>query len=129
MGQVSIDDLKATAPELLQDVTDQALETLISQANLIAISDDFPDQATTSQGKVIPVLEMATKYMTLHLATTINSEQGQGITSEKVDVLEVHYSDVSDKGWLTSSPWGKLYLWLYRKYGGGTSSRLAVIQH
>lgn len=127
MADVTADELKATAPDLVNSFSDTTLNIAISDAKLIAISDGFPETVTVN-GTVLPVLTMATKDMALH-RLSVMGKSGSGVVSEKVDVLERHYSDVSTRGWLRSSVWGKAYLWLYRRYGGGAGTRIAVIEH
>lgn len=127
MADVTIDELKTTAPDLVKPFSDTTLSLTIDDAKLIAMSDGFPESVTVN-GTVLPILAMATKDMALH-RLSVMGKSGSGVTSEKVDVLERHYSDVSTRGWLRSSVWGKAYLWLYRRYGSGAGTRIAVIQH
>ncbi|MCZ3846413.1 hypothetical protein [Lactobacillus crispatus] len=111
----------------ISKLSDDTLNALINQATLIAESDGMPEQVKV-RDKIIPALNMATLNMALHLVTVLG-KSAQGILSEKLDVMERHYADVSDRGWLNSSKWGQLYMWLYRKYGEGSTPRIAVIPH
>lgn len=117
--------IKLLAPTLVSSLTDDTISALISNAHLIAVSDKFPDDV---QMDGIPVIDLATRYMALHLAS-IQGKTGQGIISEKVDVLEKHYADTTNLSWFKSSPWGQLYRHLYLLYAGGNNPRIAVIQH
>lgn len=111
----------------ISKLSDDTLNALIDQATLIVESDGMPEQVKVKD-KTIPVLNMATLDMSLHLITVLG-KSAQGILSEKVDALERHYADVSDRGWLNSSKWGQLYMWLYRRYGEGSTPQMAVIRH
>ena len=126
--EVTPDLLRTTATAIAGKLTDDTLNALIQQANLIALADGMPEQAKVN-GKIIPVLNMATLDMALHLASIGNGKSGQGIISEKVDVLEKHYADTTSRGWLSSSKWGLAYLRLYLLFGEGNTPRLAVIPH
>lgn len=126
--EVTPDLLKTTAPAITKEATDDTLNTLIQQASLIAEADGMPEQVKVN-GKTIPILNMATLDMALHLVALGNGKSGQGIISEKVDVLEKHYADTTNKGWLSSSKWGLAYFRLYRLFGAGNTPRLAVIPH
>lgn len=126
--EVTPDVLRTIGDSLIsKKMSDETLNALIDQATLIAESDGMPEQVKV-RDKTIPVLRMATIDMALHLVTVIG-KSGQGVLSEKVDVLERHYADVSDRGWLNSSKWGQLYMWLYRRYGEGSTPRIVVIPH
>lgn len=127
MNEVTVADLKTTAPGLVKSFSDDTLNIAIEDAKLIAISDGFPKSVTVN-GTVLPVLAMATKDMALH-RLSVMGKSGSGVISEKVDVMERHYSDIGTRGWLRSSVWGKAYLWLYKRYGAGAGTRIAVIQH
>ncbi|RVU70016.1 MULTISPECIES: hypothetical protein [Lactobacillus] len=131
-----VTDIDEVTPALVRTIggdtfdkktSDETIAALIDQANLIALTDSMPETATINN-KVLPIEKMATLYMTLHLASVIG-KSGRGITAEKVDVLERHYADTTSKGWLNSSRWGLLYLWLYRRFGDGQTPRMAVIPH
>ena len=124
---VTPDLLKSTDAVATKNMSDEVLDTLIAKAELIAVSDGFPETVTVN-GKTLEILNEAITDMALHLCSVIGLAN-KGVTSEKVDVLERHYSDFSTKGWLDSSKWGSLYLWLYQTYGGGAIPRIAVIQH
>lgn len=126
--EVTPDLLRTTATAIAGKLTDDTLNALIQQANLIALADGIPKRVKVNDN-IIPVLNMATLDMTLHLASISNGKSGQGIISEKVDVLEKHYADTTSRGWLSSSKWGLAYLRLYRLFGEGNTPRLAVIPH
>lgn len=124
--EVSIDELKQLAPDLIADTKDDTITALIANAYQIALSDRFP-KSKMIDGEELLVRKMATEYMALHLLS-IQGKTGQGIVSEKVDVLERHYADTTKLDWLNTSTWGQAYLRLYQTYGG-SSSRYVVIQH
>lgn len=109
-----------------EDATDDSIQALIDSARLIALADKFPKTATRD-GEVIPVLDMATKAMSMHLLNTSDGG-GAGITSEKIDVLETHYADTSRLKWLRRTPWGQLYARLLHDFVGG-QTHFKVIQH
>ena len=126
--EVTPDVLRTIGDSLIsKKMSDETLTALIDQATLIAESDGMPEQVKV-RDKTIPVLRMATIDMALHLVTVIG-KSGQGVLSEKVDVLERHYADTTSRGWLGSSKWGLAYLRLYRLFGEGNTPRLAVIPH
>lgn len=124
--EVSIDELKQLAPNLIVDAKDDTITALIANAYQIALSDHFP-KSKMIDGEDLPVRKMATEYMALHLLS-VQGKTGQGIVSEKVDVLERHYADTTKLDWLNTSTWGQAYLRLYKTYGG-SGSRYVVIQH
>lgn len=126
-ANVKPDDLRKLAPDLTAGLADETVEAIISNAYQIALGDHFP-RSKIIDGEELPVREMATKYMALHLVSA-QGKAGQGVISEKVDVLERHYADVSKLDWLSSSQWGQAYLRLYNKYGGSSKGRYRVIQH
>lgn len=125
-AEVTIDELKKLAPNLIVDAKDDTITALIANAYQIALSDHFP-KSKMIDGEDLPVRKMATEYMALHLLS-VQGKTGQGIVSEKVDVLERHYADTTKLDWLNTSTWGQAYLRLYKTYGGG-GSRYVVIQH
>lgn len=120
-----ISTIKKLAPELTAKVADETITALLVNANLIAVADGFPTSATVN-GQVLPILDMATQDMTLHLISSESS--AKGVTVEKVDTIERHYADKSNLDWLNASPWGQAYMRLYQMYGGG-QSHYAVVQH
>lgn len=124
--EVTIDELRKLAPDLVADAKDDTITALIANAYQIALGDHFP-KSKMIDGEELPVRKMATEYMALHLLS-IQGKTGQGIVSEKVDVLERHYADTTKLDWLNTSTWGQAYLRLYQTYGG-SSSRYVVIQH
>jgi hypothetical protein len=124
---VTIEELKKIAPTLTVNQTDETLNALIENAHLIALGDHFP-KIVNIDGDSLPVRSMATRYMALHLIS-VQGKAAQGIVSEKVAVLERHYSDMSNSNWLDSSKWGQAYLRLYKEYGGSSRPRYVVIQH
>lgn len=125
-AEVTVDELKKLAPNLITDTQDDTITALIANAYQIALSDRFP-KSKVIDGEELPVRKMATEYMALHLVSA-QGKTGQGIISEKVDVLERHYADMTKLDWLNTSPWGQAYLRLYKAYGGG-KTRYRVIQH
>ena len=125
--EVTIDELKQLAPDLIADTNDDTITALIANAYQIALSDRFP-KSKMIDGEDLHLRKMATEYMALHLLS-VQGKTGQGIVSEKVDVLERHYADTTKLDWLNTSTWGQAYLRLYNAYGGGSSSKYVVIQH
>lgn len=125
--EVTIDELRKLAPNLIANTKDDTLTALIDNAYQIALSDHFP-KSKIIDGEELPVRNMATTYMSLHFLS-VQGKAGQGIVSEKVDVLERHYSDMSNSNWLDSSKWGQAYHRLYKEYGGSSRPRYVVIQH
>lgn len=125
-ANVKPDDLKLMAPDLTANLSDETANALIANAYQIALGDHFP-RSKIIDGEKLPVRDMATKYMALHLISA-QSKTGQGVISEKVDVLERHYADVTKLDWLNTSQWGQAYLRLYNMYGG-SGARYQVIQH
>lgn len=126
-ADVKPDDLKKLAPSLVSDIPEESITALISNAYLIALGDHFPRNVTIDD-EGMPVRQIATEYMALHLVST-EGKSGQGIVSEKVGSLERHYSASVNTDWLNASPWGQAYLRLYKQYGGSSKSRYAVMQH
>lgn len=110
----TVAEIKATAPDLTADMEDSTIEALISDASTQVLLDGFPKDVEVD-GEKLQVRELATKYLTLHLAT-MDSKAGQGVSSEKVDVIEVHYQDKTKSDWLNSSTWGQMYLRMYQRY-------------
>lgn len=125
-AEVTIDELKQLAPDLIADTKDDTITAIIANAYQIALGDHFP-KSKIIDGEELPVRKMATEYMALHLLS-IQGKTGQGIVSEKVDVLERHYADTTKLDWLNTSTWGQAYLRIYKTYGG-SGSRYVVIQH
>lgn len=125
-ANVKPDDLKLMAPDLTANLSDETANALIANAYQIALGDHFP-RSKIIDGEQLPVRDMATKYMALHLIAA-QGKTGQGVISEKVDVLERHYADVTKLDWLNTSQWGQAYLRLYNTYGG-RGARYQVIQH
>lgn len=124
--EVTIDELRKLAPDLIADTKDDTITAIIANAYQIALGDHFP-KSKMIDGEELPVRKMATEYMALHLLS-IQGKTGQGIVSEKVDVLERHYADTTKLNWLNTSTWGQAYLRLYKTYGG-SGSKYVVIQH
>lgn len=125
-ANVKPDELKLMAPDLTANLSDETANALIANAYQIALGDHFP-RSKIIDGEELPVRDMATKYMALHLISA-QGKTGQGVISEKVDVLERHYADVTKLDWLNTSQWGQAYLRLYNMYGG-RGARYQVIQH
>lgn len=125
-AEVKANDLKVLAPELVENVSDDTISALIQSAYQIALGDHFP-KIKIIDGEELPVRTLATEYMALHLVSA-QGKTGQGIVSEKVDVLERHYADITKLDWLNTSTWGQAYLRLYKAYGGGRA-KYRVVQH
>lgn len=121
---ITVDDVKKLAPDLLQDATDDTVNALIKSATVFTLADGFPQPV----GGVWNAITIeAIKYLTLHMST-MDDSAGQGITSEQVSVIKTTYESKIGKDWLHSSVWGLLYYRLWKLYGGG-ASRYAVVQH
>lgn len=118
--------VRMSAPALTANMTDDTIGALIQDASLQVIADRFP-KAVRADDEEFDIRELAARYLTLHMAT-MDSAQGQGVTREKVDVIERDYADKTAKDWLNSSTWGQMYLRLYYKYAAG-GPRHVVIQH
>lgn len=125
---VNAEIIKTLDPQLTDSLPDDTINALISDAQLISISDGFPKFVTDTDGDELPVRDMATRYMTMHLITT-SGDSAKGLLSEKIDVIEEHYADTSRLDWLNRSPWGQAYMRLYNLYGNGGMTHYAVIQH
>ena len=121
---VSIKSVKDAAPDLTANMSDDTLTELIKDATVNALADGFPKPISD---KLNDVTLLAIKYLALHMAT-MDSPAGQGITDEKVAVLERKYESKIGKDWLHSSVWGLLYYRLWKLYGGG-QNRYSVVQH
>lgn len=121
-----VEDVKKTAPDLMSDMSDDTINELIGDASMQVLADHFP-KVVHADGEDIPIRELATRYLTLHLAT-MDTKAGQGVVSEKVDVIERQYQNKTSKDWLNSSTWGQMYLRLYREYARGLS-HYVIIQH
>ncbi|MBP2057891.1 hypothetical protein J2Z60_001066 [Lactobacillus colini] len=125
----TLEEVKATAPELTSDKSDETLTALINDATIQVLADGFPEYV--NQGRVrVPIQELATRYMTLHLASMDSEASAKGIASEKVSVIERTYrSKINVQGWLNTSTWGQMYLRLYKQFANGGRAHVAVIQH
>ena len=121
---VSIKSVKDAAPDLTANMSDDTLTELIKDATVNALADGFPQSIG---GKWNDVTLLAIKYLALHMAT-MDSPAGQGVTDEKVAVLERKYESKIGTDWLHSSVWGLLYYRLWKLYGGG-QNRYSVVQH
>lgn len=124
--QVTSDDIRRLAPEMTADIDEQSIMATVDNAYLIALGDHFP-RVSKIDGEQMPVRKLATEYLALHFIA-IQGKTGQGVTAEKVDVLERHFHDTSRLDWLNSSKWGQTYLHLLKVFGGGRA-RYRVIQH
>lgn len=109
---VNAQTLRKLDTALTEDLTDDTLNALISNAQLIAIADGFPKFVTNIDGNPLAVRDMATQDMALHLIST-SGDSAKGLTEVKVDVIEEHYADTSKLDWLSRSPWGQAYMRLY----------------
>lgn len=126
--QTTVDVVKTIDPKLTSNLSDDTIQALISNAGLIALGDHIP-KIVEIDGEQVPIRDMATRYMTLHLIATSAGKAGQDITDEKVDVLERHYADTSSLDWLNKSPWGQAYLRLFQEYGDYGVTKYGVVQH
>lgn len=121
---ILIQSVKNAAPDLTANMSDGTINELIKDATVNALTDGFPQPIS---GKWNDVTLLAIKYLTLHMST-MDSPAGQGVTDEKVAVLERRYESKTGRDWLHSSVWGLLYYRLWRLYGGG-NNRYSVVQH
>lgn len=120
--------VKQLDQNLTSGIDDGVITAYLMQGQQIALADRFP-KTVTIDDEELPIRDMATRYMALHLIATSNSSAGNGVTVEKVDVLEKHYADTSSLDWLNRSPWGQAYLRLFQEYGDWGLSRYSVVQH
>lgn len=67
---VNAEIIKTLDPQLTDGLSDDTINALISDAQLVSISDGFPKFVTDIDGNPLPVRDMATRYMTMHLITT-----------------------------------------------------------
>lgn len=121
---ITINDVRPLASEFLENVSDDTLKALIHSATVFTLADGFPQPL---DGIWDDITLEAIKYLTIHMAT-MDTDSGQGITSEQVATLKTTYESRITKDWLHSSVWGLLYYRLWRLYGGGLV-RHAVIMH
>lgn len=101
-------EIKEMAPKLTEDLSDETINEFISQASTQALLDHLPEKKTIGN-KVVNVYNLGVKYLTLHLISVLALDDGDNTISEKVDQVEIKYSDRSTTGWLNSSVWGKAY--------------------
>ena len=101
-------EIKEIAPKLTEDLSDETINEFISQASTQALLDHLPEKKTIGN-KVVNVYNLGVKYLTLHLISVLALDDGDNTISEKVDQVEIKYSDRSTTGWLNSSVWGKAY--------------------
>lgn len=103
-----LQEIKKMAPKLTEDLSDDTINEFISQASTQALLDHLPEKKTIGN-KVVNVYDLGVKYLTLHLISVLALDDGDNTISEKVDQVEIKYSDRSTTGWLNSSVWGKAY--------------------
>lgn len=101
-------EIKEMAPKLTEDLSDETINEFISQASTQALLDHLPEKKIIGN-KVVNVYNLGVKYLTLHLISVLALDDGDNTISEKVDQVEIKYSDRSTTGWLNSSVWGKAY--------------------
>lgn len=101
-------EIKEMAPKLTEDLSDETINEFISQASTQALLDHLPEKKTIGN-KVVNVYNLGVKYLTLHLISVLALDDGDNTISEKVDQVEIKYSDRSTTSWLNSSVWGKAY--------------------
>ncbi|MGO2858847.1 hypothetical protein LASUN_13050 [Lentilactobacillus sunkii] len=127
----TIDEVKATAPELVADIPDATLTQLIADAHVEVIGDGFPSNIVINGEDIGPAIrEQAERYLTLHLVS-MDNEAGQGIQSEQVDVIKTTYFSKNNQNtkWINSSIWGRMYWKLWKQYGKGDTFNFIVVQH
>lgn len=125
--QTTPEVLKATAPDLTYGLSDDTLNQLITDARLQVLASGFPKVVESADGEQVPIREIATRDLALHLVT-MDDPAGEGIASEQVSVIQRTFVNKTNIGWLESSVWGQMYLYLLENYANG-QSRLNVIQH
>lgn len=103
-----LQEIKKMAPKLTEDLSDDTINEFISQASTQALLDHLPEKKAIGN-KVVNVYDLGVKYLTLHLISVLALDDGDNTISEKVDQVEIKYSDRSTTGWLNSSVWGKAY--------------------
>lgn len=127
----TIDHLKATAPDLVDDLSDDTLTQYISDAHIDVLGDGFPDSILVSGEDIAAgIKEQAERYLALHLAS-MDDEAGRGIQSEQVDVLKTTYfsKSMQNTKWINSSIWGRMYWKLWKQYGKGENFDIFVVNH
>lgn len=124
----TVDSIKQTSPNTVGKLSDETVKQLIQDASMQVLADGFPETITV-HGKTAYIQELATRYLTLHTATLTDTATGQGVTVEKVDVIEKHYADKTNLDWWQSSPWGRLYWHLWQEFSSGGTQHYAVVQH
>lgn len=107
-NETLLQEIKKMAPKLTEDLSDDTINEFISQASTQALLDHLPEKKTIGN-KVVNVYDLGVKYLTLHLISVLALDDGDNTISEKVDQVEIKYSDRSTTGWLNSSVWGKAY--------------------
>ncbi|MBD5430138.1 DUF4054 domain-containing protein [Lactobacillus sp.] len=122
LSLTTVDKVRATSSDLTDGISDDTLKLLIEDASIQVIADDFPKTVNN-----VPIQELAARYLALHLITTQSVASSESVISEKVDVIEKHYSDKSRLDWLKLSPYGRMYLRLYNRYAGDLG--LMVIEY
>lgn len=125
----TVEEVKLTAPDLLEGLSDDTINALIGDATLQVLADGFPAEVTSFEGIKIPIRELATRYLTCHLASMDSKANAEGIASEEVSVIKRSYRSGMGRDWLSSSIWGLMYLRLYKRYANPGTPRHAVIQH
>lgn len=119
-------EIKQTAPDVIEDVSDETLNRIISDAKNVAILDNLPETITINNTE-IKVLQLGIKYLSLHMLTVLGNSSGGGfVTGEKVDQVEIKYADTSSADWYSNSVWGKLYQELVSKYSNSRPFPLKV---
>ncbi|APR08330.1 DUF4054 domain-containing protein [Lentilactobacillus parabuchneri] len=127
----TIDQVKATAPDLVEDVPDATLTQLMGDAHVEVLGDGFPAHIIVGDEDIGQAIrEQAERYLTLHLLT-MDDESGRGIQSEQVDVLKTTYfsKNMQNTKWINSSIWGRMYCKLWKQYGKGDNFNFIVVQH
>lgn len=61
-------EIKETAPDVIEDVSDQTLDRIISDSENVAILDNLPETITINKTE-IKVLQLGVKYLSLHMLT------------------------------------------------------------
>lgn len=112
-----LQEIKKMAPKLTEDLSDDTINEFISQASTQALFDHLPKKKTIDN-KTVNVYDLGVKYLTLHLISVLALDEGDNTISEKVDQVEIKYSDRSTTGWLNSSIWGKAYQNLLSQVNG-----------
>ena len=126
----NVESVKITAPQLTEDIDDEVITQLITDAHTTVIGD-FPARIIV-QGVDLAsdILEQAERYLTLHFASMDSNSANRGVQTEQVSVLKTTYFKPDyTVDWFSTSTWGNRYWALWKQYGKGGNFNFALIQH